>query len=173
MNKGKKAQKVVAKQEAFNPKNYEKNGLTEDEVLEIKEAFDLFDTDHSGTIDTDELKQALGNLGIDAKNQTLQNMMNDIDKNQSGTIDFDVFIEMMTAKMSDKDTPEDLRKVFDLFIGDDTADKIELKHLKRVAKELGENMSDDELQEMIVRADTDKDGKVSFDEFYAIMTKKI
>ena len=173
MNKGKKAQKVVAKQEAFNPKNYEKNGLTEDEVLEIKEAFDLFDKDHSGTIDTDELKQALGNLGIDAKNQTLQNMMNDIDKNQSGTIDFDEFIEMMTAKMSDKDTPEDLRKVFDLFIGDDNADKIELKHLKRVAKELGENMSDDELNEMIVRADTDKDGKVSFDEFYAIMTKKI
>ena len=173
MNKGKKAQKVVAKQEEFNPKNYEKNGLTEDEVMEIKEAFDLFDTDHSGTIDTDELKQALGNLGIDAKNQTLQNMMNDIDKNQSGTIDFDEFIEMMTAKMSDKDTPEDLRKVFDLFIGDDNADKIELKHLKRVAKELGENMSDDELNEMIVRADTDKDGKVSFDEFYAIMTKKI
>ena len=173
MNKGKKAQKVAAKQEVFDPKKYEKNGLTEDEVLEIKEAFDLFDTDHSGTIDTDELKQALSNLGIDAKNQTLQNMMNDIDKNQSGTIDFTEFIELMTAKFSDKDTPEDLRKVFDLFIGDDTADKIELKHLKRVAKELGENMSDDELNEMIVRADTDKDGKVSFDEFYAIMTKKI
>ena len=173
MNKGKKAQKVSTKQAEFNPKNYEKNGLTEDEVLEIKEAFDLFDSDHSGTIDTEELKQALSNLGIDAKNQTLQNMMNDIDKNQSGTIDFDEFIEMMTAKMSDKDIPEDLRKVFDLFIGDDTADKIELRHLKRVAKELGENMTDDELNEMIVRADTDKDGKVSFEEFYAIMTKKI
>ena len=173
MNKGKKAQKVSTKQEEFNPKKYEQNGLTEDEVLEIKEAFDLFDSDHSGTIDTDELKQALSNLGIDAKNQTLQNMMNDIDKNQSGTIDFDEFIQMMTAKMSDKDTPEDLRKVFDLFIGDDNADKIELRHLKRVAKELGENMSDDELNEMIVRADTDKDGKVSFEEFYAIMTKKI
>ena len=172
MNKGKKAQKVATKQAAFDPKNYEKNGLTEDEVLEIKEAFDLFDSDHSGTIDTEELKQALSNLGIDAKNQTLQNMMNDIDRNQSGTIDFDEFIEMMTAKMSDKDTPEDLRKVFDLFIGDDTADKIELRHLKRVAKELGENMTDDELNEMIVRADTDKDGKVSFEEFYAIMTKK-
>ena len=173
MNSGKKAQKVATKQEAFNPKNYEKNGLTEDEVIEIKEAFDLFDSDHSGTIDTEELKQALSNLGIDAKNQTLQNMMNDIDKNQSGTIDFNEFIELMTAKFSDKDTPEDLRKVFDLFIGDDTADKIEFKHLKRVAKELGENISDEELNEMIVRADTDRDGKVSFEEFFAIMTKKI
>ena len=173
MNRGKKAQKVATKQEAFNPKNYEKNGLTEDEVIEIKEAFDLFDSDHSGTIDTEELKQALSNLGIDAKNQTLQNMMNDIDKNQSGTIDFTEFIELMTAKFSDKDTPEDLRKVFNLFIGDDTADKIEFKHLKRVAKERGENISDEELNEMIVRADTDRDGKVSFEEFFAIMTKKI
>jgi Ca2+-binding EF-hand superfamily protein len=174
MNKGKKSQKVEIKKAEFNPKDYEKNGLTEDEVLEIKEAFDLFDSDKSGEIDTSELKQALNNLGIDAKNQTLQNMINDIDKNASGTIDFDEFIEMMTAKMSDKDTREDLEKVFRLFIGDDDkADKIELKHLRRVAKELNENMSDDELQEMINRADTDKDGKVSFEEFYAIMTKKI
>ena len=173
MNKGKKAQKVIAKAEEFNVQNYVKNGLTEEEVLEIKEAFDLFDTDHSGEIDTGELKQALSNLGIDAKNQTLQNMINDIDKNASGTIDFDEFIEMMTAKMSDKDTREDLKKVFDLFIGDDSSTMIELKHLKRVAKELNENMSDDELQEMINRADLDKDGKVSFEEFYTIMTKKI
>ena len=174
MNKGKKSQKVEIKKADFNPKDYEKNGLTEDEVLEIKEAFDLFDSDKSGEIDTSELKQALNNLGIDAKNQTLQNMINDIDKNASGTIDFDEFIEMMTAKMSDKDTREDLEKVFRLFIGDDDkADKIELKHLRRVAKELNENMSDDELQEMINRADTDNDGKVSFEEFYAIMTKKI
>ena len=125
--------------------------------MKVNINFDLFDSDHNDTIDTEELKQAESNLGIDAKNQTLQNMMNDIDKNQSGTIDFDEFIEMMIAKMSDKDTPEDLRKVFDLFIDDDTADKIELRHLKRVANELGENMTDDELNEMIVRADTDKD----------------
>ena len=174
MNRNKKAQKVESKAAEFNAKSYEKNGSTEDEVMEIKEAFDLFDTDKSGEIDTDELKQALSNLGIDAKNQTLQNMINDIDKNQSGTIDFDEFIDMMTAKMSDKDTREDLKKVFDLFLGDDEkADKIELKHLKRVAKELNENMSEDELNEMITRADTDRDGKVSFDEFYNIMTKKI
>ena len=51
------------------------NGLTEDEVLEIREAFDLFDTDHSGEIDVAELKQALMNLGIDTKNQTLQNIL--------------------------------------------------------------------------------------------------
>ena len=146
---------TVTKTAAFDTKNYEKNGLTEDEVLEIKEAFDLFDTDHSGEIDVGELKQALMNLGIDTKNQTLQNMLADIDKNGNANIDFDEFIDMMTAKMSDKDTREDLEKVFELFLGDDNADKIDIKHLKRVCKELNENMSDDELNEMIVRADLD------------------
>ena len=102
-----------------------------------------------------------------------QNMMNDLDKNQSGAIDFDEFIEIMAVKLLDKDTSEELRKVFDLFIGYDTANEIGIKHFKRDAKELGENMSDYELNEMIVRADTDKDRKVSFDEFYAITTKKI
>ena len=162
-----------AKATTFDTKNYEKNGLTEDEVLEIREAFDLFDTDKSGEIYVAELKQALLNLGIDTKNQTLQNMLADIDKNGDANIDFDEFINMMTAKMSDKDTREDLEKVFELFLGDDNAEKIDIRHLKRVCKELNENMSDDELNEMIVRADTDRDGKVSFEEFYAIMTKKI
>ena len=157
----------------FDTKNYEKNSLTEDEVLEIREAFDLFDTDKSGEIDVNELKQALMNLGIDTKNQTLQNMLSDIDKNGNANIDFDEFIEMMTAKMSDKDTREDLEKVFELFIGDDNTDKIDIRHLKRVCKELNENMSDEELNEMIVRADSDRDGKVTFEDFYAIMTKKI
>ena len=164
----------TTKKTEFNPKNYEKNGLTEDEVMEIKEAFDLFDSDKSGEIDTDELKQALKNLGIDAKNQTLSNMMADLDKDGSGKIDFAEFIEMMTAKMSDRDTREDLEKVFRLFLGDDDkVDKIQLKHLKRVARELNENMSEEELQEMITRADLNKDQGVDFEEFYQIMTKKI
>jgi centrin-1 len=161
----------------FNARRYEKNGLTEDEVLEIKEAFDLFDTDGSGTISTEELRKALQNLGIDARNQTLLNMMSDLDKDRSGAIDFDEFISMMTAQMSDTDSREDLRKVYNLFLGDDSGsrvnNKIQLQHLKRVARELNEAMSDEELLEMITRADLDRDGAVDFEEFYAIMTKKI
>ena len=110
------AKAMATSKTSFDTKNYEKNGLTEDEVLEIKEAFDLFDTDHSGEIDVGELKQALMNLCIDTKNQTLQNMLADIDKNGNANIDFDEFIDMMTAKMSDKDTREDLEKVFELFL---------------------------------------------------------
>lgn len=131
----------------------------------------LYSYHNIGTIDPKELKAAMQSLGFEAKNQTIYQMIADIDKDGSGTIDFDEFLDMMTAKMSDKDTREDILKVFNLF-DDDQTGKISLRNLKRVAKELGETMSDAELLEMIERADTDADGEISPDEFYAIMTKK-
>ena len=155
----------------FNPKKYERPGLTEDEIEEIKEAFDLFDTDGSGTIDPAELKAAMQSLGFEAKNQTIFTMIAELDKNKSGTIDFEEFLDMMTARMSEKDTREDISKVFRLF-DDDTTGTITIKNLRRVARELGENMTDEELQEMIDRADSNGDGGVSQDDFYNIMTKK-
>jgi centrin-1 len=59
----------------FNAKRYERPGLTEDEIEEIKEAFDLFDSDGSGTIDPKELKSAMQSLGFEAKNQTIYQMI--------------------------------------------------------------------------------------------------
>ena len=49
---------------------------------------------------------------------------------------------------------------------------ISIKNLRRVAKELGETMDDNELQEMIERADSDGDGLVTLEDFYNIMNKK-
>mmetsp|Transcript_18891 Transcript_18891/g.8809 ORF Transcript_18891/g.8809 Transcript_18891/m.8809 type:complete len:114 (+) Transcript_18891:77-418(+) len=105
----------------FDAKRYERPGLTEDEIEEIKEAFDLFDTDGSGTIDPKELKAAMQSLGFEAKNQTIYQMVSDLDKDGSGAIDFEEFLDMMTARMSDKDTREDIDKVFRLFDDDKTS----------------------------------------------------
>ncbi len=110
----------------------------------MKEAFDLFDTDGSGTIDPKELRAAMQSLGFEAKNQTIFQMISDLDKNKSGSIYFEEFLYMMTARMSDKDTREDIAKVFRLF-DDDTSGSVTLRNLRRVAKELGETMTDEEL----------------------------
>lgn len=77
---------------------------------------------------------------------------------------------MMTAKMSEKDSREEILKAFRLFDDDETG-KISFRNLKRVAKELGENMTDEELQEMIDEADRDGDGEINEDEFLRIMKK--
>jgi Ca2+-binding EF-hand superfamily protein len=56
-------------------------------------------------------------------------MISDIDKDGSGSIDFEEFLDMMTVKMSDKDTREDINKVFNLF-DDDQTGHITLRNLK-------------------------------------------
>ena len=136
--------------------------LTEEQRQEIKEAFDLFDTDGSGTIDAKELKVAMRALGFEPKKEEIKKMISDIDKDGSGTIDFSEFLEMMTAKMSERDSREEILKAFRLFDDDETG-KISFRNLKRVAKELGENMTDEELQEMIDEADRDGDQEVDQD----------
>jgi len=147
-----------------------KTELTEEQKQEIREAFDLFDTDGSGTIDAKELKVAMRALGFEPKKEEIKKMIADIDKDGSGTIDFDEFLQMMTAKMSEKDSREEILKAFRLFDDDETG-KISFKNLKRVAKELGENMTDEELQEMIDEADRDGDGEINEEEFLRIMKK--
>lgn len=81
------------------PKSFERPGLSEEEIEEIREAFNLFDTDGSGKIDPKELKAAMQSLGFEAKNATIYQMIGDIDKDGSGSIDFEEFLAMMTAKM--------------------------------------------------------------------------
>ena len=139
-------------------------------------------------------------LGFEPKKEEIKKMISDIDKvtglsylfhllclrlrcfnlfwrrcnsncqDGSGTIDFSEFLEMMTAKMSEKDSREEILKAFRLFDDDETG-KISFRNLKRVAKELGENMTDEELQEMIDEADRDGDGEINEDEFLRIMKK--
>ena len=88
-----------------------------------------------------------------------------------GEVDFDEFLEMMTSRLAGSDTKEDIQKIFELF-DDDKTGYISLQNLKRVAHELGENMDDAELLEMIERADLDHDGQISSEEFFTIMTQK-
>jgi Ca2+-binding EF-hand superfamily protein len=77
----------------------------------------------------------------------------------------------LTARLSNKDSKENLKRVFALF-DDEKSGFISIKNLRRVVKEVGENIDDSELQEMIERADLDNDGLISEEEFYAIMTRR-
>ena len=110
-------------------------------------------------------------LGFEAKNQTIYQMISDLDADGSGTIDFEEFLSLMTARVGDRDSREDIEKVFKLF-DDERNGQLSIKQLRRVAKELGETMDDAELDEMIQRADSNNDGLVDFEDFYNIMTKK-
>ncbi|PZC82018.1 uncharacterized protein LOC110372298 [Helicoverpa armigera] len=143
--------------------------LTDEQRRDIKEAFDLFDTENTGKIDTKELKVAIRALGFEPKKEEIKKMIAEIDKGD-GKVSFEDFQELMTVKMAEKDTKEEIMKAFKLFDDDETG-KISFKNLKRVAKELGENLTDEELHEMIDEADRDGDGEINQEEFLRIMKK--
>merc|ERR1719310_2551079 len=132
--------------------------LTPEQQNEIKQAFELFDTDGSGSIDTKELKVAMRALGFEPKQEEINKMIGDVDDDGSGTIEYEEFLKMMTHKILNRDPKDEILKAFRLFDDDETG-KISFKNLKRVAKELGERMTDEELQEMIDEADPDGDGE--------------
>lgn len=144
--------------------------LTEEQKQEVREAFDLFDADGSGTIDVKELKVAMRALGFEPKKEEMKKMVSEVDKEGTGRISFNDFLAVMTQKMAEKDTKEEILRAFRLFDDDETG-KISFRNLKRVATELGENLNDEELQEMINEADRDGDGEVSEEEFLRIMQK--
>lgn len=153
-----------------NRRSGSRSELTEEQRQEIKDAFDLFDTDGSGTIDQREIRVAMRALGFEPKREEINRMIAEVGKTGMGTIDFNDFVHMMSGKMNERDSKEELLKAFRLFDDDETG-KISLKNLRRVAGEIGEHMTDEELQEMIDEADRDGDGEINLEEFLRIMKK--
>ncbi|XP_077213755.1 putative calcium-binding protein CML13 [Tasmannia lanceolata] len=146
------------------------HGLTQQKRQEIKEAFELFDTDGSGTIDAKELNVAMRALGFEMNEEQINQMIADVDKDGSGAIDFDEFVHMMTAKIGERDTKEELTKAFRI-IDHDSNGKISAGDIERIAKELGESFSPGEIREMIEEADRNGDGEVDVDEFFRMMKR--
>jgi len=160
----------------FQARKYERPGLKQDEIEEIKEAFDLFDTDQSGAIDLWELKAAMQSLGYESKNETIFTMLAELGKGGNSSIDFEEFLELMAGRegiRDDRNGREEIDKVFRLF---DVEGKgtITVKDVTRVAKELGERLTADEIVEIVRRAVTDESSsqEITPEEFYVIMTKK-
>lgn len=144
--------------------------LTEEQKVEIKEAFNLFDTDKDGSLDYHEFKVAMRALGFDLKKAEVLKLLREFDKSGQGQIEFDDFNKVMTEKILQRDPIEELRKAFALF-DDDSTGKISLKNLRRVAREIGEDLDDNELQAMIDEFDLDQDGEINEQEFISIMTE--
>ncbi|KAL9936402.1 hypothetical protein V8E36_004470 [Tilletia maclaganii] len=142
--------------------------ITEEQRQEIKEAFELFDTDKDGAIGYHELKVAMRALGFDLKKAEVLKILKDHDRSGQGFIEWEDFNRIMTERIAARDPLDEIRRAFALF-DDDGTGKISLRNLKRVAKELGENLDEDELQAMIDEFDLDQDGEISEQEFIQIM----
>jgi len=145
--------------------------LTEEQIAEFKEAFSLFDKDGDGSITTKELGTVMRSLGQNPTEAELQDMINEVDADGNGTIDFPEFLNLMARKMKDTDSEEELKEAFRVFDKDQNG-FISAAELRHVMTNLGEKLTDDEVDEMIREADVDGDGQINYEEFVKMMMAK-
>ena len=141
---------------------------------DIKEAFELFDANGDGRINAREIRSAMQSIGYDEKNPTVYEVMTELDNprnKNSGGATFNDFCQTVNYRVPEKETTEDLRKVFNLFLDDPNSSTTSLESIKRVADELGENIEEIELNAMLNKA-SKSGARLTFDDFVAIMTGK-
>ena len=114
--------------------------LTEEQIAEYKEAFSLFDKSGDGTITTKDLGTVIRALGKNPTEAELQDIINEVDPNGDGTVDFPAFLTIMARKMKDTDTEEDIIEAFRVFDKDGSG-VISAAELRHVMTNLGEKLT--------------------------------
>ena len=138
MHGGFKTQGSVQLAEIPGSKN---KGLSEEQINEFKEVFKLFDTDGSGAISHIELGNVLRQLGQNPTDQELKNLVEEVDIDGSGQIEFNEFVQMMGRMLEEDEENDDFREPFDMFDTDGDG-HISMMDIKRVINNLGERFTD-------------------------------
>jgi Ca2+-binding EF-hand superfamily protein len=140
---------------------------------DIKDAFELFDA-NDGKINAREIKEGMQNIGFDDNNPTIYQVIAELDNprnKNAGGASFSDFCQAVNYRVPEKETIEELRKVFNLFLDDPHSNTTSLESIKRVADEVGENIDELELNAMLNKA-SKAGARLTFDDFVAIMTGK-
>ena len=150
---------------------HKKAPCTEEQLLEVKEAFNVFDSEQSGGLDARELKAAINALNIKITKDEIRQIYSDFGKDIRDKVTQDEFMEIVIPRLPDRHTKDYIAKIFQYFDLENTG-KITHRHLKKIAQEIGETLTDEELKEIMEEADRDGDGYIGFEDFYRIMKKR-
>ncbi|CAF4326298.1 unnamed protein product, partial [Rotaria socialis] len=150
----------------------EVHGVSEEQIVVYEESFSLLDKDGDGNISNYEIRSLMSSLGYSTSLEDISSVISKIDVDGDGTVDFNEFLTIMRQGGSKGESDIELRQIFDIFDKktDGFIDKDELYDL---LVKLGEHITDEDVIEMIEEADCfDNDGKVSYEEFKAILHSK-
>ncbi|XP_068135520.1 troponin C, slow skeletal and cardiac muscles-like [Hyperolius riggenbachi] len=146
--------------------------LTEEQKNEFRAAFDIFVQDaEDGCISTKELGKVVRMLGQNPTPEELQEMIDEVDEDGSGTVDFDEFLVMMVRCMKDEKPGRSEEELMEIFrIIDKNSDGfIDLEELKAMLESTGETITNDDIEELMFDGDKNNDERIDYDEFLEFM----
>ena len=143
--------------------------LTEEQISVFQEVFALYDIDEDGTISSSDIPKVMKCLGCDFTKEELDNLTNELDPREFGVINFQQFLVMMSRNMKPRPSKENrLREVF-MFFDVDEKGFINAADLRQAMINLGENLTESDINQMIKEAGKEEDGQVTYDEFVKIV----
>ena len=145
--------------------------LDVEQVKILKRVFSLY-SDKSGILDLKEILGAMREAEFDLKFPLVYDLIGQINASEyKNGIQFEQLIDEINKRLEDRESEESIERSFSCFTGNSDKQKIGLSDIKRVADELGEELTEDQAGRIISRIA--QNGKnVDFDEFYNVMTKK-
>lgn len=144
--------------------------LPEEDIENIRIAFDAFDTEGTGKIDISKVKEAMDETNFQDENPLIYQVIVELDTpaNKNG-VDYDKFLTSIDAKVNDKDSREGIRRVFEVIEPEN--ESITAESLKKSAEESGIELTDEEIQTILEQVG-DGDTQISFQQFYEVISKK-
>ncbi|EEE64023.1 hypothetical protein OsJ_18852 [Oryza sativa Japonica Group] len=141
--------------------------LSAEEVEDIKDMFKVMDTDNDGIVSYEELKSGIAKFGSHLAESEVQMLIEAVDTNGRGALDYGEFLAV-SLHLQRMANGEHLRRAF-LFFDKDGNGYIEPEELQEALVEDGATDIMEVVKDILQEVDTDKDGKISYEEFVAMM----
>jgi calcium-dependent protein kinase len=141
--------------------------LSEEEIAGLKEMFIMMDTDGSGAISFEELKEGLKRVGSNLKEADVRELMDAADVDHNGTIDYGEFLAA-TLNLNKIEREENLYAAFS-YLDKDKSGYLTKDELQAAITDF--HMGDISIDEMIREVDQDNDGRIDYNEFVTMMRK--
>ena len=144
------------------------DNLTDEQIIEFREAFQAFDKDGSGSITTRELGTVLCSLGQNLSESEIKEMIDIVDEDKNGTIDFQEFLHLMERKMKLTNKEEELLDAFNI-LDKDGSGKISKYELRYIIMSTQSNINGDDIEEFIKTVGTDEEGNIDIQDLIEIL----
>ena len=143
---------------------------SKEELHSIEKAFKLF-ADRNGIVHLNNMVIAMKELKLDETEPVIYDLMAELETETKQGITYDDFVQLLTAKLQDRESQKSTERVYELFVEDPNG-TLNYEVLKKVANQVGDQTSDEDLQRLIKNGSSNGTD-IPYDEFHSIMTKDI
>ena len=154
----------------FDPSQYLQRGIDPQEIVAMKECFDIFDRDKSGYIDLVEMKEFIKEMNLESKPEKILELTQNIDADKDNKIDFQEFLNLLSIYDFDYENEEQLSKIFNKF--SNGKDAFTVEDFQRMTDLVGENYTPQQLENMVKFADWNGDNAIDFEAFKRVIMKE-